>query len=155
MPSRADPPPPRSALLLGYAGLLPPAGVLALIWWLGAAAPAAEIAGLIGLTYGALILSFLGGLWWGAAAARLTDSEMAPMLGLSVLPSLIGLAALMLAAVSARWTGGVLALALLAALGVDRRLVRISAMPGWWMRLRVPLSVGLAAGMLAIGWCTT
>lgn len=139
-------------MALGLSGLLPPVALLAAMLWSRLGSGVAEVAALAALAYGALILSFLGGIWWGAAAARLTDHEMGPVLAVAVLPSLWAFAAFALGAVSPLWTGLVLAAGLLLALVEDARLVGQAALPGWWMRLRVPLSLGLAACMLAVGW---
>ena len=79
---------PRTALLLGYAGVLPFAA-LAMGYVIGEYAAALQ--GF--LLYGGLILSFLGGVRWGAAASPQPSSRA---LALSVLPSLWAFACLTL-----------------------------------------------------------
>lgn len=148
---RASHRPPTVAALLGYAGLIPAwAAVAAALTGAGDLPGWAAVAA--GFVYGAVILSFLGGLWWGGAAARLGDGEMRPVLLLSVAPSLVAAAALGLAVLSPALAGIVLAAGLVGALPIDRRLARMAVFPRWWMALRTPLSLGLAAAMLALAW---
>ncbi|HZF43401.1 MAG TPA: DUF3429 domain-containing protein [Sphingomonadaceae bacterium] len=145
--------PPLSVLAFGYAGLLPPlAGFAARLS--GSVPPDAPVVSLLllgGLLYGGLILSFLGGMWWGAACATRHGAALRPWLTLAVMPSLIALAALMAGVHAPRVAGALLAIALVASLLVDRRLVQNGMVPDWWMVLRVPLSLGLAAEMIVLG----
>lgn len=133
----------RAAFALGMAGLLPPAGGVLL-----------QLAGerdgaLLVLSYALVILSFLGGMWWGLAMQRPPERQGAVLVA-AVMPSLVALAI----AVTGAWLGQ-MDLALLATgicvlltLPVDRELTQCGDAPANWMRLRVPLSVGL--GVLAI-----
>ncbi len=70
------------ALALGYAGVLPVAGLLVLAWssatWQHQAVNSATI-------YAALILSFLGGIHWGFATSGFASSKH---FLISVVPSL-------------------------------------------------------------------
>lgn len=133
------PPLPRA---LGAAGLLPQ-GAAALLAALDP--PVLRAAGLmLGSVYAALILSFLGGMWWGLAAAAASPPPRWVWLA-AVAPSLWALAAL-----AAGLAGGStllallpLAVAILLTPLVDRRLVSDGLAPHWWMRLRIPLSLGL------------
>ncbi|MEP9400245.1 DUF3429 domain-containing protein [Sphingomonas sp. VNH70] len=145
--------PPASALLLGYAGLLPP--MIAVVWRLVDPAGGAMLLAL-SLLYCALILSFLGGMWWGVAVARVGGAALGLWLGIAVLPSLIALAAGAVLFASVVSAAAIVAAGLLGSLLVDMALVRAGHVPVWWMKLRVPLSVGLAvltlvAGLLAAG----
>jgi len=145
--------PPPSVLLLGYAGLLPPLAAI-VVRLSGSVPPDAPVVGILllgALLYGGLILSFLGGMWWGAACAGRTGRSLRPWLTLAVMPSLIALAALLATIHNARVGGGLLSVALVATLLVDRRLVQNGLVPDWWMALRVPLSLGLAAEMITLG----
>lgn len=151
-PAAASPPirarPPVAALALGYAGLLPPA--IGIAWRLldpakGGAANA------LGLFYAALILSFLGGMWWGAAAAQVSGAALTLWLAIAVVPSLVALAAGAVLFTSVLSGAAIVAAGLLGSLLVDMALVRAGHVPPWWMRLRVPLSVGLAALTLCAG----
>lgn len=147
-------PPP--ALALGLAGLLPP--LVGIVLRVSGSAPGdARFVALLlaaGMIYGGLILSFIGGIWWGAACARRDGAALRPWLTLAVMPSLIALTALVASLFNPRVGGAILAVALVATLLGDRRLVQNGMVPGWWMRLRVPLSLGLAAEMIVIGVLT-
>lgn len=136
---------PSRARLLGLAGLLPQIACLLAVYlgpaqWREAALVTAAL-------YAALILSFLGGTWWGLAAGA-PAAERRSALGwlwiAAVLPSLVALAAL--APFALGYTGAepslmMLGGALLVALAVDGRLSGLA--PRWWLSLRVPLSIGL------------
>lgn len=137
---------PRPALWLGLAGLIPPIGLTAVAWLkLGLFAPSTP--GFV-LTYAAVILSFIGGSWWGFASRAERPSWL--LFGLAVLPSLAGWAAIF----SFRPPAALFALAvgLVAVLPVDWLLVQQRLAPRWWMRLRVPLSLGLALCCALSGW---
>lgn len=143
---------PLSACLLGFAGLLPQIACALAVWmgpeewrWTALA---------IGWAYAALIFSFLGGVWWGMAAASPDEARNAPpwIWIAAVAPSLIALVTYLPWVVGETWPGPsllVLAAGLALSPLVDGRLVTIR--PSWWMRLRVPLSLGLAAATLALG----
>ncbi|MFC3230591.1 DUF3429 domain-containing protein [Marinibaculum pumilum] len=131
---------PAAALWLGLAGALP---FLALAAALFLAPPDLRpvaqqaIAG-----YGAVILSFLGGIHWGLAlqAGRPLWSRLGP----AVLPSLLGWAALLLAPVPGLLllAAGFIAMAL-----ADHRAARAGAAPDWYPRLRWPLSGAVTASL--------
>ncbi len=133
---------PPIARLLGLSGLLPQLGAVALLL---SGDPQSRYSALaIAYAYAALILSFLGGLWWGLAAR--TDSPPRWLWFASVAPSLIALVTAWPWMVGLRWPGPslvVLGISLIAALLVDRALVRTGIAPPGWMALRVPLSLGL------------
>lgn len=134
---------PRFARLLGLSGLLPQMLCLAL----ALADPGMaelEAAGLAGLFYAALILSFLGGLWWMAAALG-GMARPGPYL-LAVLPSLAGWAILLAQAFGllALPAGlALLALCLLASPLADRHLARSLPVPPGWIALRWAMASGL------------
>jgi hypothetical protein len=139
-------PVPLPALLLGFAGLIPPVVLTAVaLLDLGLFAPSTP--GFV-LTYAAIILSFLGGTWWGFASKEERPSWL--LLGISVLPALAGWAAIF----SFQPPAALFALAgaLVLTLVVDGLLTAWRLAPGWWMRLRVPLSVGLALCCALSGW---
>ena len=94
--------------------------------------------------YAAIILSFLGGMWW--MAGLLSGLRAGWVYGLAIVPSLIGWAALLPWSAGWNWPGPslvVLALALLASPLVDRTLARHVAFPAGWLRLRVIMTSGL------------
>lgn len=133
----------RVAFALGFAGLLPQLGA-ALLAWLGIGDGA-----LIALAYAALILSFLGGMWWGLALFRRSGQSL--LVTLAVVPSLVAGAILALAAVHLPLGLVAMGSAIMLTLPVDRWLVTRGAAPANWMRLRVPLSLGLGALTIAAG----
>jgi hypothetical protein len=140
--------PPSFAVALGYAGLAPQVAVVAVLlsgstWWRFSALA-------LGFAYPALILSFLGGMWWGLAAGR-SDQPSRWVWLAAIAPSLVALVTAVPWAVGDAWPGPslvVLGIVLLASLLVDRRLVADGLATTWWMSLRVPLSFGL--GLLAL-----
>ena len=133
---------PPIARLLGLSGLLPQLGAVALLL---SGDPQSRYSALaIAYAYAAIILSFLGGLWWGLAAR--TDSPPRWLWFASVAPSLIALVTAWPWMVGLRWPGPslvVLGLSLIAALLIDRALVRAGIAKPGWMALRIPLSLGL------------
>ncbi len=135
----------RPAFLLGFAGLIPAFAALAAA---GFAPPEwREFAYRAGALYAGLILSFLGGAWWGMAT-RGQPNRAWPLYILSVVPSLAALALLLLLTPDRLiLLGALIALTL----PVDRLLLAEGLAPANWMRLRVPLSLGLAAATIGLG----
>jgi hypothetical protein len=142
---------PRLAWTLGVAGLLP-FFAHALFAWL---TPASEAAGLLKsqVHYAAAILTFVGALHWSLALAAPegSDARAGTRLVWGVIPSIYAWISTLYplgAALPALMVG------LLAALAVDAVLYRGSAMPRWFMALRVVLTTGallcLAASWLAM-----
>lgn len=149
----------RTAFALGFAGLLPQAAALALIV-IGRRDPTdlawiPLIAGYgLALVYGAVILSFLGGIWWGFAMRRAAGQGR--LAALAVVPALVGTGCVGWGALlfDQPWGAAApvaLGLAVIATLPVDRRLVETGEAPANWMRLRVPLSLGLGLLTIASG----
>ena len=98
--------------------------------------------------YGATILSFLGGVHWGLAIASRSSADEGALparLTLSVLPPLIGWAALVVGS-----TYGLLILAVATGmmLWVDIRATRIGHAPLWYRKLRIPLTCVVVAALL-------
>jgi uncharacterized membrane protein len=141
-----DPRVGRVARLLGFAGLAPSIATTVLVA-LGERSAAA-----IGAFYPLLILSFLGGMWWGLAM-REGAVRQAWLVGVAIVPSLVALA-LGCAVVFTQGSGWSLVgigVALIVTLPVDRWLARRGAAPAGWMGLRVPLSLALGALTIATG----
>lgn len=142
--------PPQLPRWLGLAGLLPQLAVAAIVFSGDIALRFSALS--LGYAYAALILSFLGGLWWGLGAAAERPPEW--LWVAAIVPSLLAFATAVPWATGEPWPGPsmiVLGIALIAALGVDRALVARSLTPAWWMSLRLPLSLGLGLLTLAIG----
>lgn len=134
----------RVAFALGFAGLLPQAAAVALLL-----AGFPDSGFFVALAYSALILSFLGGMWWGFAMQR--REGQAGLVALAVLPSLVALAILPLAMVRSGLGLIAMGAAILLTLPIDRSLVTRGVAPTNWMRLRVPLSVGLGGLTIVAG----
>lgn len=143
---------PRSALLLGLAGLLPFAWGVVTLWFPTVALQTIALVGprfvapYVGLFYGAVILSFMSGVLWGFAA-RADGPVATPAYTLSVLPALWAFFT----------TGGgdqSAAIALIAGfvglLALDWTFWRHGLAPAWWMKLRVPLTIGVVACLLPV-----
>lgn len=94
--------------------------------------------------YAAVILSFLGGAWWGlgSGAEGGVRPPLVAVLTVSVLPSLAAWTALLVEPVAGLTLLGLLFLVVLPG---DAWLTRGRMAPVWWPRLRVPLSLGMAA----------
>lgn len=146
---------PVPALVLGLGGLLPFfGGALAVI---GAASLPDDVPDQgyfadVLLAYGATILSFLGGVRWGAAMNADPESPLrerfAGELALSVLPPLIAWSTLLMA----RPIGLGLMAATLLALGLlDMMAAGDTRFPHWYGRLRLVLTLGAVASLGAAG----
>ncbi|MGP9820269.1 DUF3429 domain-containing protein [Salinarimonas sp. NSM] len=144
---KADASIPPVPLVLGLSGLIPfyvPA--VALLAGLDLGGDPAFLA-LALAAYGALILSFLGGIRWGIAVAMEEQDAARRGYVIAVVPSLLAFAALALPPEARLWTlcGLHVALGLL-----DYGLVCREEAPEWFGRLRLVLSGG-AALALALG----
>lgn len=135
---------PKPALALGVAGIIP---FLAMAVGSFAAEPGAAVFAInAGLLYGAVILSFLGGVHWGRALAGDAVTPSWSRLGWAVTPSLIGWAC-------AFMPDAILALLLFVfgfalAFFVDVRAVRAGLFPDWYGTLRKILSIAVLACFL-------
>lgn len=141
--------PPPLPRWLGLAGLLPQAAAVAVVLSGDEALRYSAIA--LGYAYAALILSFLGGLWWGLAARG--DHPPEWIWVAAITPSLIALASAVPWAIGQAWPGPsllVLGIALIGALAIDRLLAARALTPPWWMSLRLPLSIGLGGLTLVL-----
>lgn len=137
---------------LGFAGLLPQAAVVGcLIFLRGGTREALWPLPLVALIYPAVILSFLGGMWWTMALRRAAGQGV--LAAVAVLPSLAATAFLILSglfdALDLILAG--LGSAIVMTLLMDRYLERLGEAPEGWMYLRVPLSLGLGVLTIAAG----
>ena len=146
-PATPPVPVPAPVLLYGRLGLIPFLAPAPAAWLWPDLAPAA---GAVLAVYAALILSFLGGARWGmAVAAPRIDGRI---VSLAMLPSLAGLALLMLPEAWRGWQ-----LAGLAAAHALQGLwdLRATTVPAWYASLRGQLTLaalaGLALGVAAVG----
>ncbi|MEM9062050.1 MAG: DUF3429 domain-containing protein [Pseudomonadota bacterium] len=134
---------PRPALWLGLSGLIPFAGLAALIWL---TPDQQDLMAPILTGYGVVILSFMGGCRWGLAAAGMGDGAAFGPLALSVIPALYAWVVALLPDGQAQI---LLAVGLMALLVADLRLARLGGAPAWWPALRWPLSLGATGSLLA------
>lgn len=137
---------PKVALWLGGLGLLPfVASAVALYLF---DEPMHDMASLSLKVYGAVILSFLGGVHWGLAVARpeQPSDTQARTLIYSVIPSIVGWAALLLPTPAALLT---LAVAFVIMLVFDLSRTKAGLAPAWYPKLRWPLSTGAVLSLLA------
>ena len=133
-------------LILGYAGLLPQIAAVATCVFGGGS----DVGPMFAFGYATLILSFLGGIWWGFAMRSGDGGAGAPGQGRiatwAVMPSLFGAGLILLSiahVVPMHWALVLLGSAVMLTLLVDRRLRDAGHAPDGWMALRIPLSIGL------------
>lgn len=136
--------PSHLAWAMGIAGLFPFVAGAALQWfsppgWRMLAASAL-------LTYGAVIVSFLGGIHWGLAMRGGSPANARLVWG--VTPSLLGWLAILL---DAPWGHVVLTLSLLACFAVDRVVYRAMGLAAW-LPLRAVLTAVAAVSVAVGGW---
>ncbi|MFK8077209.1 MAG: DUF3429 domain-containing protein [Granulosicoccus sp.] len=96
-------------------------------------------------TYGAVILSFLGGIRWGNIVNHKAQIHRWGPLTLSVVPSLIAWPALLLPAV---WMLSLLAAGFVLQYAADIEAVRQKILPAWFGRLRTLLTSGATIALL-------
>jgi Protein of unknown function (DUF3429) len=144
---------PVAAMLLGGMGAFPFTTLAGMIVT-GFKVPGIDT-GFALLVYGAIILSFMGGVYWGLAMLSAADSSSAAMgtrqewttYGFSVLPGLAAWVGLLLPVKAGAW---VMAASFVGLLAYDLWRVRNGTSPAWFPKLRVPLTV-MAAGSLIVG----
>lgn len=137
---------PRPMVVLGLAGLTPQALCLLLVAFSQTYRWAAIASACF---YAAIILSFLGGLWWMAALQ--SGERKARFYVLAVIPSLVAWAALLPWVVGATWpVPSLIALGLMLLISplADRMLARSIAFPRGWLKLRATMASGL--GLLTL-----
>lgn len=134
---------PRPARVLGYLGLIPFVAGALLMW----VPPLAILAERAVLSYGAVILSFMGAVHWGLAMHS-THPARDRQLALSVLPALVAWVALLLPPLAAF---PVLIVSFTALNAVDRQAVAMGAAPRWYPTLRFPLTV-IVVVCLGVAW---
>ncbi len=142
---------PRSAFVLGLAGLIP------FVWSVATQlSPALSdlclqalgprfVGPYVGLVYGTIILSFMSGVLWGFAT-RATGRMATIGYGLSVIPALWAFFFVGNGPVSAAL---MLAVGFAGLLGLDYLFWRQGLAPAWWMQLRLPLTTGVIACLCA------
>lgn len=133
---------PTVALTLGLAGLIPFVGA-ALLSLTGTRF--ADIATTALVAYGAVILSFLGGVRWGAVLHDPPALAKFGPLTWSILPSLLAWVALLLPPSPS------ITLLLAGLVGqylLDRKGTHTNQLPAWYLRLRTLLTTGAGLSLL-------
>ena len=142
---------PRTALILGMAGLIP------FVWgaatelspglsaWGGRFVGPLFLGTYVSLTYGTVILSFMSGVLWGFAT-RSTGPEAAMGYALSVAPALW---AFFMVNGDAADAAVNLFAGFIGLLMLDWHFWKMGTAPDWWLRLRVGLT-GVVLACLAV-----
>jgi hypothetical protein len=141
---------PRTVAWIGYGGLIPflapiPASLLddyhGMVWSDALYA------------YGAIILSFIGALHWGLAMSLpgLSEAQRSALFTWSIVPALIAWPALLL---SPPLAVPLLVFGFIAHYLQDRRLAKWATLPGWYLPLRLHLSI-VACSCLVAGLFTS
>lgn len=135
---------PTAALALGWAGVIPFAG-LSLVT-IVASGDAADTALRALVAYGAIILSFMGGVQWGLEMVR-SDASRGPRttgLAASVLPALAAFGAVLFAPLIAL---AILAVGFAGLLAYDLKRVREGIAPAWYAPLRWQLTTAVVLSL--------
>ena len=133
---------PRLPVLLGYAGLIPFIVLSAALWFLP---PTYQV--LINqalLLYASLILAFMGAVHWGLAMLQ-NENRNHQQLGFSVIPALVAWLAFFLPEIL-NYSVLIIAFALLCLF--DTRMAKSGRAPGWYPRLRSPLTTVVVASLI-------
>jgi Protein of unknown function (DUF3429) len=132
---------PQGAFILGLAGLLPQLAACIVAF----TSDEYKIYALVsGFAYSALILSFIGGVWWGQALSAPTKHTW--IFIAAVCPSLIAWGAALLLFFNLKswpYVLGAVAAALLVSPLIDVELSKVIHPLIGWMKLRIMLSIGL------------
>ncbi|MDP3536058.1 DUF3429 domain-containing protein [Halomonas sp. M1] len=128
----------RLAWGLGVAGLIPFAVALLLAWW----GPTVwqVVATYSFVYYSAVILSFLGGVHWGAAIQNAQEGSRRRLV-LAMVPSLLAWPALMMNTVSGLW---ILLAGFILIGGYDMSREGRVGFPRWYLMLRAVLTLVVA-----------
>ena len=138
---------PVFALLLGLAGLAP----FLVSGWLAVGQDGDRGAFSL-VAYGAVILTFLGGVHWGFALQEPSGRGERLRLGLGVLPSLAGwIALLLMFAVDAAAGLGLLIVGFAATIVVEARGAKAGLMPSGYMKLRYGLTAVVETVLILVG----
>ncbi len=134
-----------TVLGLGWAGVVPFA-VLAAVAVLQIDLPGFEARALL-VDYGAVILSFMGGVQWGLSMTRSqSDGISGKGYAISVLPALLGVAAAQFAPVIAL---PVLVIGFCGLLAFDLWTVREGLAPIWYRSLRWQLTIAVVVSLMS------
>ena len=121
------------AKILGYAGLIPFI-TFSLGTWFNLAI--IDDAHFIVLTYAAVILSFMGAIHWGVAMS-INHKMVNTILGLSVIPALLGWLALLIPML---YGYGLLIFSFIILYWADKYISDQGMLPGWYLPMRLVLT---------------
>jgi hypothetical protein len=145
MPTFRPPEPvPRVAVVLGVAGVIPFVAA-AIVLWVSETHRLMAVTG--GIAFGAVVLSFLGGIRWGTAIGPFSPRRIAREFTFSVLPAIAGWFALLIPFLPALCLliAGFLLQALWDVVSVEN-----GKLPGWFGKLRMMLTIIAVASLLAM-----
>ncbi len=134
---------PRTALILGLAGLIPFV-VTAIATFVAGEQTSLKATQALG-AYGAVILSFLGGVKWGVLVNDKPGLKLWKPIVLSVIPSIIGWFSLLLPTMAML---SVLSAAMVYQYFLDTESVKSKKLPEWYGRLRLILTTGAVLSLL-------
>ena len=141
----SDEPPPSVALVWGWMGVVPLAACA--IAALALTPETAALASRVAIAYGAIILTFIGGVHWGLAMKDIDASTQLYTVG--IVPSIVALCAVLAPPVAGI---PVLIAGFIALLGYDLWVVRRAFAPRWYARLRVPLTLSVVTCLAVVGF---
>lgn len=138
--------PPKSASWLGYAGMIPFVAAAIGTFLFRSDVELQNLMGTTLLIYGAVILSFLGGIRWGVALTLRDKNGQMKQLCLSVLPALLGWVCVLLPSQATALI--MLAIGFAGQLYFDLHSTAQEQLPGWFGKLRIRLTVGAVVALL-------
>jgi hypothetical protein len=128
--------------ILGLAGLIPFWGLTFIVIFAEKSLSFSALK--LQIAYGAVILSFLGGIHWGIAVHSIEKATW-PRMGWGIILSLVGWGAIFIPHI---YSLVLLGLALISALVVDLQLVDNYSEGAWYRTLRFILSFGAISALL-------
>ena len=139
---------PKLPLLLGVSGIIPFA-LLSIALWIVPSGQAVVMSKWL-VSYGAVILTFVGALHWGVAMVHpeVPDRDRGLLMVWSVVPALVAWVALGLEPLAAL---GVLAVTFIIQYEADRRLDKRFPVTQWFLRLRGQLTAAVVVCIALAG----
>ena len=137
---------PSAALSVGLAGLVPFV-VAASAQWITLTWVERDWALAAGMIYGAIVLSFTGGIRWGTAIGPYGSARQREEFGLSLIPPLAGWTALLLPSIPGLC---LLMAGFLAQAMWDVTTVENGRLPPWFGKLRLGLTAGAVLSLIAM-----
>ena len=133
---------PKPAWMLGYMGLLPFVALSIALWFVNEEYTAVVSNSLF--LYAAIILSFMGAIYWGVAIAD-SNKPDAKLLGYSVIPALVAWFASFASTII---SFSLIYLAFAGLCMLDSVTSKRGDLPAWYPFLRVPLTMIVIASLI-------